>query len=262
MKAGFVQNQPIFGETLANCQRVENLLGNASPDLLALPELFATGYQMTSIKEARALAEPVPGGPTTDFLISLSKSRRMTIVAGLAEQSGGALYNSAVVTGPDGYIGKFRKAHIFDSEKDIFAPGDLPFPVFDIGPARVGVMICFDWRFPESARTLMLSGADIIAHPANLVLPNCPQAMITRCLENRVYVVTADRVGVEERIPGQPLKFIGQSQAVDPDGQVLYRASTDKEEMKIVDIDVSKARDKTINQRNDILKDRREDLYR
>ena len=86
--------------------------------------------------------------------------------------------------------------------------------------------------------------------------------MITRCLENRVFIVTADRVGNEERVPGQPLHFIGQSQVVDPDGQVLYRASTDAEELKIVDIDISKARDKCLNQRNDIIKDRREDLYR
>ena len=262
MQAGFIQNRPIFGAVRENCEKAESLLGDAAPDLLALPELFATGYQMSSIDEARELAEPVPGGPTTDFLISLSKSRKMTIVAGLAEHSGGVIYNSAVVTGPDGYIGKFRKAHLFDSEKDIFAPGDLPFPVFDIGLARVGVMICFDWRFPETARTLTLAGADIIAHPANLVLPHCPQAMITRCLENRVYAITADRVGKEERIPGQPLQFIGQSQVVDPDGEILYRASTDKEEMRVVEIDVAKARQKSINPRNDILADRREDLYR
>ena len=262
MKVGFIQNQPKFGEIKANCQRLESLLGDATPDLLVLPELFATGYQMTSIDEARSLAESIPDGSTTDFLISLSKSRNMTIVAGLAEACGDIVYNSAVVTGPEGYIGKYRKAHIFDTEKEVFAPGDLPFPVFDIGSARLGVMICFDWRFPETARTLMLKGADIIVHPSNLVLPHCPQAMITRCLENRVFAITADRIGTEERILGQPLKFIGQSQVVDPDGQILYRASIDKEEMKIVDIDISKARDKTLNLHNDIFKDRREDLYR
>ncbi len=75
MKAGFIQNRPVFGAVKENCEHVESLLGNASPDLLALPELFATGYQMASTNEARDLAEPVPGGPTTDFLISLSKSR-------------------------------------------------------------------------------------------------------------------------------------------------------------------------------------------
>jgi predicted amidohydrolase len=262
VKVGFIQNLPQFGEVKANCQSIENLLGDATPDLLVLPELFATGYQMTSLDEAGSFAESIPEGYTSDFLISLSTSRKMTIVAGLAEKSGEVIYNSAIVTGPDGYIGKYRKAHIFDSEKEVFAPGDLPFPVFDIGSARIGVMICFDWRFPETARTLMLKGAEIIVHPSNLVLPHCPQAMITRCLENRVFAITADRIGNEERVPGQPLKFIGQSQVVDPDGNVLYRASTDKEELKILEIDISKARDKNLNSRNDIFKDRREDLYR
>jgi predicted amidohydrolase len=262
VKVGFIQNQPIFGDIKANCQRVESLLGDEAPDLLVLPELFATGYQMTSLDEARSLAESIPDGPTSDFLISLSKSRKITIVAGLAEKCGDVIFNSAIVTGPEGYIGKYRKAHIFDTEKEVFAPGDTPFPVFDIGSARIGVMICFDWRFPETARTLVLKGAEIIVHPSNLVLPHCPQAMITRCLENRVFAITADRVGTEERISGQPLKFIGQSQVVDPDGKILYRASEDKEELKIVDIDISKARDKSLNSRNDIFKDRREDLYR
>lgn len=262
MKAGFVQNRPVFGKALENCQAVKTLIGEASADLMVLPELFATGYQFTSMEEARRLAETVPGGPTTDFLIDLAKTKNMAIIAGIAERDGSLLYNSAVLAGPKGYIGKFRKAHIFDTEKNFFAPGNLPFQVFDIGSARVGIMICFDWRFPETARTLALEGADIIAHPANLVLPHCPQAMITRSLENRVFTITADRVGTENRIAGQTLRFMGQSQVVDPDGQVLYRASEEKEDMKIVEIDISKARSKTINLRNDIFKDRREDLYR
>ncbi len=123
-------------------------------------------------------------------------------------------------------------------------------------------MICFDWRFPESARTLALAGADVVAHPSNLVLPHCPQAMITRCLENRVFAVTADRVGTEERIPGSPLRFIGQSQVVDPDGNILIRASETDEEIQIVDIDIEKARNKSINAYNDLFKDRRNDIYR
>ena len=134
--------------------------------------------------------------------------------------------------------------------------------VFDIGSARVGVMICFDWRFPETARTLALSGADLIAHPSNLVLPHCPQAIITRCLENRVFVVTADRVGTEERIPDCPLHFIGQSQVVDPDGNILYRASKKEEEIQIVDLDIEKARNKSINSSDDLFTARRTDLYR
>jgi Predicted amidohydrolase len=130
-----------------------------------------------------------------------------------------------VIIGPNGYLGKYRKIHLFDTEKNCFEKGDLPLKVFNIGSARVGVMICFDWRFPETARTLALSGADLIAHPSNLVLPHCPQSIITRCLENRIFIVTANRVGTEKRTPNNSLNFIGQSQVVDPDGNILCRAS-------------------------------------
>ena len=262
LKAGFIQTCPEFGQVENNRQRVAESLARADADLMVLPELFTTGYQFTDRKEVAAFAETIPEGPTTGFLMDLARDRKVTLVAGLAEREGDALYNSAVVVGPAGYLGKYRKAHIFDTEKELFEPGNLPLPVFDIGQAKVGVMVCFDWRFPETARTLALNGADVIAHPANLVLPHCPSAMITRCLENRVYAVTADRVGTEQRVAGERLKFIGQSQVVDPDGNVLYRASEDGEEMKVVAIDIDLARNKSINPRNDLFKDRREDLYR
>jgi len=261
MKVGFVQNCPAFGEVQANLARLEALVDGVEADLLVLPELFATGYQFTSRAEALALAEPVPGGPTGERLQALAESVNAVLVAGIAERDGDAVYNSALVVGPQGYIGKYRKAHLFDTEKQCFSPGDLPLPVFDIGPARVGLMICFDWRFPETARTLALKGADIIAHPANLVLPHCPQAMITRCLENRVFAITADRVGGEERLPGQPLTFIGQSQVVSPDGEILHRASGDQEEVRVVEIDIEHARNKQLTQHNRIFEDRRADLY-
>ena len=85
--------------------------------------------------------------------------------------------------------------------------------------------------------------------------------MITRCLENRVFAITADRVGDERRVPGEPLHFIGQSQVVDPDGNILVRASETEEEVRIVEIDLEKARDKYLNPKNEIFKDRRSDLY-
>ena len=262
IKVGFLQTQPEFGAVEANLSQAKSLWGERKSDLLVLPELFSTGYQFQSLAEARSLSETIPDGTTTRFLIDWSRDSGLTIVAGLAEQDGKTLYNSAVIVGPKGLIGKFRKAHIFDSENNFFQQGDLPFTVFDAGFAKIGIMICFDWRFPETARTLALQGADIIAHPSNLVLPHCPQAMITRCLENRVYAVTCDRVGTENRAPGDPLKFIGQSQVVDPDGTVLVRASEDQEEAHVVEIDLAKARNKRINGRNDLFADRREDLYR
>ncbi len=259
-RVGFIQNQPVFGDIEANRNRITALAEDLEADLLVLPELFTTGYQFTSREEARGLAEPVPG-PTAEFLSALSKKKNLFIIAGLAELDGEAVYNSSVVTGPQGFIGRYRKIHLFDTEKTIFDAGDQPPPVFELGAARVGVMICFDWRFPETARSLALKNADVIAHPSNLVLPHCPQSMITRCLENRVYAITADRVGAEQRIAGETLTFIGQSQVVDPDGNVLVRASVDKEESAVVEIDLEKARKKSINPVNDLFGDRRTDLY-
>ncbi|CAI2719640.1 nitrilase-related carbon-nitrogen hydrolase [Nitrospina watsonii] len=262
LKVGFLQTLPVFGDIESNLKQVELRLKTMNADLVVLPELFTTGYQFRNQAEARDLAEPIPDGPTTQALVQFSRQFNMHIVAGLAEKDGDILYNSAVLTGPEGYIGKYRKAHIFDTEKKIFAAGNLPLPVFDIGKARVGIMICFDWRFPETARTLALKGADLIAHPANLVLLTCPQSMITRCLENRVFAVTADRVGVEQRIEDETLRFIGQSQVVDPDGRVIVRASEDGEEDHVVEIDLADARNKSINPYNDLIADRREDLYK
>ena len=262
MKVGFIQNNPVFGARVNNLARVVSALSEASADLFVLPELFTTGYQFKNRAEALDLAEPIPGGQTSQALVSLAKNLGAHIVAGLAERDGDAVYNSALLAGPDGPVGTYRKAHLFDMEKEVFDPGNTPLAVYDIGIARIGIMICFDWRFPETARTLALQGADLIAHPANLVLKHCPEAMITRCLENQIYAVTADRVGREERIAGEPLDFIGQSQVVDPHGHVLYRASHDQEEMQVVSIDLAKARDKFLNKRNHLFEDRREDLYR
>lgn len=267
MKVGFVQTSPVFGDVQRNLARLADLIGTQTADLLVLPELFNTGYQFNSRKEALSLAESIPGdGPATKFLTDLASAKKTTFIAGIAERDGEDVYNSALVVSPAGYVGKYRKAHLFDTEQEVFQPGNLPLTVFNIGGARVGVMICFDWRFPETARTLALQGADIIAHPSNLVLPHCPQAMITRCLENRVFAITADRVGWEDRAGAETasggLAFIGQSQVVDPDGQVLYRASTDNEEVKILEIDVVRARNKKINEKNDLFSGRRSDLYR
>jgi predicted amidohydrolase len=261
MKVGFVQNHPRFGEVNHNIDQVENLLGDNCADLIVLPELFASGYQFASQNEVRELAEPIPDGPTTKALLRMAKRTHGVLIAGLPELDGDDIYNSAVVVNSSGIIGTYRKAHLFDTEMDFFQPGNSPLPVYDIGLAKVGVMICFDWRFPETARTLALQGADIIAHPANLVLPHCPQAMITRCLENRVFTITADRIGKENRVPGESLEFIGQSQIVDPNGEIHYRASEDMEEIRIVEIDIQIARDKNINSRNNLFQGRRDDLY-
>ena len=261
MKAGFVQYHPEFGNVSENLDRVEKLLTRKRADLFVLPELFSTGYRFRNMDETQHYAELVPGGLTTNFLCSMAKKMDAYFIAGLVERDTEQMYNSSVVVGPEGFIGRYRKIHLFDTEKTCFHGGREAPPVFDLRGAKVGVMICFDWRFPEIARSMALKGAEIIAHPSNLVLPHCPQAMITRCLENRIFAITADRVGDESRVPNESLHFIGQSQVVDPDGNVLVRASETEEEVSIVEIDLKKAREKFLNPKNDIFKDRRPDLY-
>lgn len=261
IRAGFFQFSPLFGKIKANVSRVVERLSEMEADLVVLPELFTSGYQFTSRREVERLAEEIPGGYTTRRLIALARSKRLFIVAGLPERKGAGLFNSSILVGPEGFIDVYRKAHLFYEEKLWFSPGNTYLKVWDIGIARVGMMICFDWFFPEVARVLSLKGADIICHPANLVLPHCPNAMVTRCLENRVYAITADRIGYEERGGKERLAFIGTSQVVSPSGEVLCRASQDKEEVKILDIDPREARKKAVNRHNDLLKDRRIDLY-
>jgi predicted amidohydrolase len=262
MKAGFFQFSPTFGNKKENFDTVRHAVRAASLDLLVLPEFFATGYQFVSKDEVAALAESVPDGETTRFLVTLSQEKGIYIVAGLPEKDSDTFYNSAVLTGPDGFIGCYRKTHLFFEENLFFAPGDTGFQVWDTPIGKIGIMICFDWFFPESARTLALNGAEVIAHPSNLVLPYCPQSMPVRCLENRVYAVTANRIGTEQRKEGEPLTFIGQSQITSPKAEILVRAGVDEEILITADIDLSLSRDKRLNQFNDLFKDRKSAYYR
>ena len=261
MRIGFLQSAPIFGDIKRNLDQVVARLERVEADLIVLPELFASGYQFVSQEEVHELSEPVPDGVTTKTLLDLARARDIAIVAGLPERSGSRYFNSAIVVGSAGFIGCYRKTHLFFEETLFFTPGDTGFQVWDIGPARLGVMVCFDWFYPEAARTLALKGADVIAHPSNLVLPHCPDAMVTRCLENRVFSVTANRTGAEARGGKPPLTFIGQSEIVTPRGTILHRAGRDQEELGIVDIEPAEARSKRLNQYNDLFADRRSSLY-
>lgn len=256
MKVGFLQTSPVFGKKEENIDTALAKINPLDADLVVLPELFSTGYQFTSKEETLALAEIVPDGQTTRVLINLSKEKDLYIVAGLSERENGRCYNSAVLVGPHGFIGCYRKLHLFYNEKNWFEPGNVELNVYDIGLAKIGIMICFDWFFPEVARNLALKGADIICHPANLVLPYCPQAMITRCLENRVFAITANRIGTEKRSE-ERLTFIGTSQIVGTKGEVLYRASTDRDETIVVEINPKIARDKQVTPMNHLFNDRR-----
>lgn len=262
IKAGYYQSNPVFGKKQDNLQKAVSMIKSSDADLIVLPEFFSSGYQFVSKDEVAELSEPVPQGDTTKMLSELSAEKGIYIIAGLPERRGDNFYNSAVFTGPEGFIGLYRKTHLFFEEKLFFSPGDTGFKVWETKIGKIGIMICFDWFFPESMRTLALMGAEIVAHPSNLVLPYCPHAMPFRCLENRIYAITANRVGSESRKEGQTLRFIGMSQAASPQGNVMIRASEDKEELQIVEIDPEVSKNKSINQYNDLFKDRRPEFYK
>jgi predicted amidohydrolase len=256
MKIGYLQINPRFLRVEENVGRALKALEKTQSDLVVLPELFSTGYVFRSKAEVRRGAERAAGGPTVRALTDFARRRGMAVAAGIAERSGGKFYNSAVLVTPrDVFL--YRKVHLFGRERKFFTPGNLGFPVFSYKGAKVGLMVCFDWFFPEACRTLALKGAQLIAHPANLVLPWCPEAMKTRCLENRVFAVTADRVGRE-----RGLTFIGRSQIVSPEGKVLRRASAVREESGGVELDLSRALAKRLSSGNHLLADRRPGMYR
>lgn len=230
-------------------------------DLLVLPELFSTGYLFSGRRELRQLAEEIPGGETTRFLKSLSKKRKMAIVAGIAERNKGKIYNASIFVNPRGDIHLYRKLHLFDREKRWFDPGNLKLEVISFRGAKIGVMICFDWIFPEVARSLTLLGAEIICHPANLVLHYCQQSMVTRSLENGVFTITANRVGTE-RQEGEKITFTGRSQVTSPRGEILVSSPRNKESFRVADINLKEARDKLVTPANHLTKDRRRAFYR
>ena len=258
MRLAIVQTSPAFGKVEENVQAALELMESAPADLYVLPELFNTGYNFIENPEVERVAEQADG-PTFQALLAFGQKRFCYIAYGFAEKAD-HLYNSAALIGPSGLVGLYRKVHLFDRENLFFKPGNLGFPVFELPFGRIGIMICFDWIYPEAARALAIKGAQLIVHPSNLVLPYCPDAMVTRCLENRIFAATADRVGKENR-GSFDLTFIGTSEIVSPQGEILARLDKDKPGIVAVNVDLHRADKKKINQYNDLIADRKPAQY-
>jgi predicted amidohydrolase len=260
MIVGFYQFSPTRGRPDLNRARLLDALRAEPLDLLVCPELATTGYLYLDRAELESVAEPVPDGESCAQLSAACRESGRAVVFGLAERDGPRLYNSAVLLTPDGGAVCYRKAHLFNTEKGVFDRSG-PSPRHGVvAEARIGLMICFDWRFPEMARWLSLEGADLLAHPSNLVHPYCQDAMITRSLENGVFSVTTSRTG-EERVGSRTIRFAGRSQIVSPRGERLAQADATEECVRTAEIDVALARDKRVTEGNDLFLDRRPDLY-
>jgi predicted amidohydrolase len=259
MNAGILQFKPVRGEVETNLKTIKRFLGRRRFDLAVIPELSTTGYNFSTRDEIWSLAE-TRRGRSFQFFEKLTVKTGGAIVWGLAEKSKNKLYNTAVMTTPAGDHYLYRKTHLFFREKELFDPGDTGFRVFDWLKTKIGLMICFDWIFPEAARSLALKKAQIICHPSNLVMTYCQDAMVTRSLENGLFCLTANRVGTE-KIPDLSLTFTGHSQITDPKGHRILSFSGAEQAFKSVKIRPELSDIKNVNRYNHLITDRRVDYY-
>jgi len=252
VRVGFLQCHPRFLAVRENTSAMADMLSKVSDALIVLPELATTGYSFKDVSELMTVAEPadLAKSPSLSAIARVAGKQSLHVVVGFAERHGNEVHNSAALIGPEGIITVYRKIHLYNREKLYFKPGDAPPPVVDIPDiGRVGIMVCYDWYFPETARSLGFRGADIIAHPANLVLPWCLDAMKTRSLENKVFTITANRAGLEANA-GIEIDFYGRSQVLSPTGDILMKVGKDATGVFTTLIEPELARDKAISAQN------------
>ncbi len=234
--------------------------------VVVLPELSASGYVFRGESEARALAEPADG-PTAAGWVKLARQRGVTVVGGICELGDdGLLYNSALVVDSAGLRASYRKVHLWDAEKLVFTPGSSPPPVVETAGTLLAVLICYDLEFPEWVRLPALAGAQLLCVPANW--PAQPRPVGERPMDvvraqaaaavNRMFIAVCDRVGGERGVD-----WVGGSVIIDPDGwPVAGPEPGDHEVTFAADCALAVAADKRVSERNDVLADRRPDLYR
>ncbi|MFP3951534.1 MAG: nitrilase family protein [Candidatus Bathyarchaeia archaeon] len=267
-KISCCQMKPEIGDRVGNLESALDWIKASveeGGDLIILPELCISGYVFNSREEAYSLAEAVPGGESIKTLEDAANEHQVHIVAGLAEEEDSCIYNTAVLVGPDGYIGKYRKLHLWYEEHLFFEEGDLGLPVFYTPWGRIGLMVCYDMWFPEISRIYAAMGADLLVVPTNWPEPRdiggitdiTDKLLITQAHMNSVYIAACDRVGYERGVT-----FKGRSIIIDPSGEVVAGpGSSDSEEIIMSDCNLSDSRNKRKSRYNDALKDRRIDVY-
>ena len=255
-KAAYIQFAPIFGDQKKNIENLDILIDNSKQaDLVVIPELANSGYNFSSRKEAFSLAEEIEKSDFIEFLESKAKKHNIFIVSGFNEKEDGKLFNTSILVSPNGFMGKYRKIHLFMNEKDIFEKGNSGLPVFDIGFCKLGMLLCFDYLFPEVWRILALKDSDIICHPSNFITQYGQKVVPVHAIVNRIFTITANRIGTEK-----DLTFTGKSMISNPVGEIISQAS-ENEEIGFADIDIFLSRNKMITERNHVLKDRRTEDY-
>lgn len=257
---GILQFRPVLLKKEENIEKIISFIEGESPDLVIMPELAISGYFFRTKKEVERMSERIPDGKFFNVFKELSKRKKTSYVIGFPEKYRGNFYNSALYITPRGY-GVYRKVHLFYEEKKFFKPGKSLESIFRIKNFKIGVLICFDWIFPEASRALALRGVHAIVHPSNLVLPGLAQlGMRVRAIENRIFTITANRVGIEKR-GKKKYKFTGKSQVVNPKGEIILSLGENEEKLKICEVDLKLAEDKFITPLNHVFKDRRKKIY-
>ncbi len=262
-RVALFQFAPRLAEREANLAAIETGLADTAAELFILPELATSGYALPDRAAALALGESPTGGPALERLQALAEKKDAALIVGLPLVEGERLYNAAGLFRPGRTPVFYRKLHLFYRERELFDPGDRPLTVHEHRGLHLGIMICFDWIFPEVARQLALDGAQLLAHPANLVLPGFAQAaMVTRAVENGVFAATCNRVG-QEAFPDeeQALRFTGLSQLLDHRGRKLLACGENESSLLVTAIDPGAAGDKYITPHNHLLNDRRPGFY-
>jgi predicted amidohydrolase len=265
MMGGFriavAQTSPVLGERDRNLEEMCRLAVGVDADLLVFPELATTGYAITDRDLMMTLAEKPGGSSGLHRLQEVCEGEGMALVTGIPLREDDKLYNAATLLRPGMDPAFYRKLHLFYRERQLFSPGDRRPEVWEWGGVKLGMMICFDWVYPELARLLTLAGAEVIVHPANLVLTLCQQAMRTRAIENGVFTVTVNRVGQESFADNERLTFTGQSQVTSPRGELLLTMPAEETGLQVIAIDPLLSQDKKLTPLNDLLGDRRSDIY-
>jgi predicted amidohydrolase len=257
IKVAIIQFNPFLEDPDRNMLAIrDRLMHTTNADLVVLPELANTGYNFSGRDIAMALSEDPEESELVQMLHNIATTNNQYIVTGFNERSGDLLYNSSLLIGHEGILGIYRKMHLFMNEKDIFEPGDGKLEVFDLGFCKIGMQICFDYLFPEPWRILAQNGAELIVHPSNLLTQNAAKAMPGIALMNRVFTITANRIGTEGE-----LTFNGSSMIINPAGDLLANASTDEEEILTLDINPVEAHNKMITSMNHVFNDRRPEHY-
>lgn len=258
-----VQTSPIYTNKPENLHSIWNDIQRCDSELVAFPELATTGYFFTSKKELESLSEPAHG-MTFRFLRDLSERRKQHYIVGFVEEYKGKYYNSIMLVSygrKDPIV--YRKTHLFYKETLCFTPGNTGFVVHKI-PAldcTVGMMICYDWRFPESSRSLGLMGADLIVCPSNLITHLWGKVMPARAIENKVYFAVANRIG-SETVKNETVSFTGKSAIYSYEGDTMALASENSTEIITATITPQLTRDKSFNAINNIIYDRRPSMYK